>query len=530
MIKTKLSYQQTGYFSKLMAGYLEEQEALKPFYKHTCNVDSFAVLIEERKQKTINRKVLVEAISEQYKHVEVSKLTLENIQRLKNDNCFTVTTGHQLNLFTGPLYFIYKIVSAINLAKTLKENYPATDFVPIYWMATEDHDFEEVNHFKLFKKKYELSKAQDGAVGRMKLEGVDELLKELKDNLGDRSGVEDILSLFSKYYKTENTYTQAIKGIVNELFGKYGLVIVDGDDDRLKELFVDEFENELLNQKNHQIINKTSEQLKELGFKPQVTPREINVFYLKEGSRDRIVLDDGEYSVLNTEIKFSETEILDELNTHPERFSPNAPMRCMYQEKILPNLAYIGGGGELAYWLQLKAMFDANNISYPILVLRNSVLFIDKGADKRISKLGITATDLFQPTDSLIKDYLKKGASIILELKEEEKQVEAVFEDVIKKAGSIDVSLQPMIKAELQKTLKSFKNIENRLIKAEKKKEEVAINQIENVKEKLFPNNSLQERQDNLISLLLFYGVDVIDELVKHLHPLDKEFVILTTE
>ncbi|MBL4593519.1 MAG: bacillithiol biosynthesis BshC [Flavobacteriales bacterium] len=278
------------------------------------------------------------------------------------------------------------------------------------------------------------------------------------------------------------------------------------------------------------MINSTSERLKKLGFKPQVTPREINLFYLKNGIRERIVFEGTSYKILNTDIQFSESEILKELENHPERFSPNAPMRCLYQEKILPNLAYIGGGGELAYWFQLKDMFDANNISFPTLVLRKSVLFVDGGSNKRISKLGLEVTDLFQGTDSLVKEYLKKGAEIVLDLQQEEQDVIAIFEDIVKKAGKIDQSLQPFVKAELQKNIKSLKNIETRLIKAEKKKEEVTVNQLKKLKEKLFPNNSLQERHDNLISILLFYGEDIIEELINELSPLDKQFVILTAE
>jgi len=311
------------------------------------------------------------------------------------------------------------------------------------------------------------------------------------------------------------------------LFEKYGLVIIDGDDEKLKKLFIDEFKSELISRENHTLINQTSQKLKELGFKPQVTPREINLFYLQEGLRERIVFEEEKYKVLNTKIQFSETEIIQELNNYPERFSPNAPMRCMYQEKILPNLAYIGGGGELAYWFQLKEMFAANNISFPILVLRNSVLFIDKGSNKRLQKLGITPTDLFKETNFLIKEYLKNVSAVVLELKEEKKTIEAVFNAIAKKSENIDASLQAMIKAELQKSLKALKKIENRLIKSEKQKEEVAVNQIKNLKDKLFPNNSLQERHDNFISLLLFYGEDIIDELIENLNPLDKQLVVL---
>ena len=473
---------------------------------------------------------MVEAITRQYEGVDMSQPSKKNIEHLSNDNCFTITTGHQLNLFTGPLYFIYKIISAINLAKELKEKYSENNFVPVYWMATEDHDFEEINHFNLFNKEYKLGKAQNGAVGRMKLKGVEELFDELKEDLGDRNGVEEIIELFSNYYVSSNTYSEAIKGIVNHLFGTYGLVIIDGDDAPLKRLMYTEFEAEILGRKNHQLINETSNNLKNLGYKPQVTPREINLFYLSDDLRARIVFEANTYKVLTTEIQFSEAEIMEELQNYPERFSPNAPLRCMYQEKILPNLAYIGGGGELAYWFQLKDMFNANNISFPTLVLRNSVLFIDGGSNKRLSKLGISSTDLFKETEVLIKEYLKKGAGIMLDLKKEEEEMVAVFEGIVQKAGMIDPSLQPSVKAELQKNIKSLKNIENRLIKAEKKKEEVAVNQIKNLKDKLFPNGSLQERHDNLISILLFYGEGVLEELINQLNVLDKQFVILSSD
>jgi bacillithiol biosynthesis cysteine-adding enzyme BshC len=528
MIKTTIPYQETGYFSKLIAQYLEGKETLSSFYNESPCLESFEKTIARRAQLPINRKVLVESLTEQNKDFDPSEKTTQHIQNLLNDNCFTVTTGHQLNLFTGPLYFIYKIVSVLNLAKDLKQKHPENDFVPVYWMATEDHDFEEVNHFNLFNKKYQLEHSKNGAVGQLKLEGVEALLEALKNDLGDRSNAEEVLKLFSQFYTSSNTYTQAIKGIVNHLFGKHGLVIIDGNDTSLKGLMFDEFKSELLEKKNRGFINVTSEKLKELGFKPQLTPREINLFYLKEGLRARIIFEEGFYKVLNTSIQFSENELITELATFPERFSPNAPMRCLYQEKILPNLAYIGGGGELAYWFQLKEMFDANHISFPILGLRNSVLFVDQGSAKRITKLGLTTSDLFTETELLIKAYLKNGSAVVLELHEEEKAISMLFNEIGNKASLIDASLSPMIKAELQKSLKSIKNIENRLVKAEKKKEEVGVGQLKSLKEKLFPKNALQERHDNLISLLVFYGEDVIDELIDQLEPLNKAFTILS--
>ncbi len=527
MNKQTIPYSQTTFFSSLINDYLANNEKLHPFINHNCSLQAFADAIAERKQTKVNRDLLTKQLHHQYKDLPLSDAVKTNIEQLKNPNCFTITTGHQLNLFTGPLYFIYKIISAINLAKTLKATYPENDFVPVYWMATEDHDFEEINHFSLLGKKISIPKTQEGAVGKMKLTNVDLVLQEIKTALEGRNGAEKIIELFEKYYTADKTFTQATRAIVNHLFGKNGLVIIDGDDAALKQTMIPYFESELLTQQNADLVEKTTEQLNKLGYKSQVTPRAVNIFYLDEQLRERIVFENDKYKVLNTNLEFSQTEILEELKKYPEKFSPNVVMRPLYQEVILPNLAYIGGGGELAYWFQLKAMFDVSHVFFPTLILRNSVLLVDGGSAKKISKLNLSTQQLFLETEELIKTYLKENATVSLDLNEEEKRIKTSFSNIGLKAAQIDASLEAMVKAELQKSLKSIENIAARLVKAEKQKEEVAVNQIKSIKEKLFPNGGLQERQDNLSMLLLFYGEQFIDELFTHLNPLDKEFVVL---
>ncbi|MGE0560954.1 MAG: bacillithiol biosynthesis cysteine-adding enzyme BshC [Flavobacteriales bacterium] len=527
MNSIKIPYQQTGYFSNIIVDYLNQKQTLKPFYNYPFQIESFEKLIKERTEKPINRKVLVEALENQYKGVEATSKTLKNIQSLNNNNCFTVTTGHQLNLFTGPLYFIYKIISAINLAKELKLVYPKNDFVPVYWMATEDHDFDEVNHFNLFGNKIALEKTQEGAVGRMKLTGIEVVFNQLTELLGNRPEAEKIISFFNKYYTANSTFTQATQRFVNALFGEYGLVIIDGDDRRLKQQMVVEFQRELINQDNFKTINITSEQLSGNGYKTQISPREINLFYLQDNSRERIVIENDTYKVLNTTTSFSKQEILTELEIFPERFSPNVALRPLYQEKILPNLAYVGGGGELAYWFQLKEMFNSNQISFPVLVLRNSALLLDAVSKKKLDKIGISVTQLFGDTNTFIKEFLKEGSSIVLDLKDEEQQITRIFDEMVHKAEAIDITLKPMISAELQKLIKTIQNIEARLIKAEKQKEEVTVNQIKNVKEKLFPNGSLQERYDNLILLYLLGGFGIVDILIECLNPFELEVKVI---
>ncbi|MCB9335549.1 MAG: bacillithiol biosynthesis cysteine-adding enzyme BshC [Flavobacteriales bacterium] len=530
MTKNAIPYHKTGYFSQLIIDYLAENDNLSSFYNNSYSIEGFEKQISEKQQSEDVREVLVNSLLKQYNGFSISQEVQNNIESLKNSNTYTITTGHQLNLFTGPLYFIYKIITVVNLTKELKQKFPENNFVPVFWMATEDHDFEEINHFYLFNQKHEITKSKEGAVGRMKLDNIESIFSQLDETLKGRTGLEDVLALLKKHYKSSNTYSQAIRGLVNELYGKYGLVIVDGDDKSLKSLFVNSMKQELIEQQNIATINKTSTQLENLGYSAQVTPREINLFYIEDGLRERIVFEDGVYKVLNTSLVFSKDEIIEELSNHPDKFSPNVVMRPLYQETILPNLAYIGGGGEIAYWLQLKEMFHQNNVTFPILGLRNSGLIIDKNTFQKNEKLGFTVLDLFKHEDDLIKQYIKEGSDIILDLQEEQKCVEEVFNDIVEKAALIDQSLQPMIKAELQKSLKSIQNIENRLVKAEKRKEEVAINQIKNLKEKLFPSGSLQERKENFIYLYLVLGHNFIDQLLETLKPFEKEFTVLSID
>ena len=528
MLKQTIVYHKTGYFSNIMLDYISSKETIQAFYNNSHTIEGYKKQLEEKSFSEENRMILVDALSHQYKDIAITVEVQKNIDSLKQANTYTVTTGHQLNLFTGPLYFIYKIVSTINLAKDLKQNFPDKNFVPVFWMATEDHDFEEINHFNLFGKKHQINSSQTGAVGRMKLKGIDAVFTQLEETLNGRTGLEEIIEKLKRCYQSDKTYTQAVRQLVNDFFGKYGLVIIDGDDKNLKQVFVPFTKSELLDRRNYQDINTSSEKLENLGYKKQVNPREINLFYLKNDIRERIVFEENQFKVLNTNIHFSETEIVKELEEYPENFSPNAVMRPLYQEVVLPNLAYIGGGGELAYWLQLKEMFAKNKVAFPILVLRNSAMIVDGGTQKKIDKLGLTIEQLFNHHDDIIKDYLKEGADIILDLKAEERAVELVFNDIVSKAGKIDASLQPMIKAELQKSLKSLKNIEGRLIKAEKQKEQVAINQIKGVKDKLFPDNSLQERKDNFLYAYLLLGDSFIDVLKDNLNPFEKDFVVLS--
>ncbi|RZJ65031.1 MAG: bacillithiol biosynthesis cysteine-adding enzyme BshC, partial [Flavobacterium sp.] len=341
-----ISYQDSGYFTPLIFDYLNQKENLKPLYHRFPTLENFKLQIEEKRQSYSEayRSVLVSELEKQYEAIETSALTVENIVLLKDNTTFTITTGHQLNLFTGPLYFLYKIVSVINLSRELKSAYPEYNFVPVYWMATEDHDFEEINYFTLRNKKIAWSRESAGPVGRLSTEGLNKVLEVFAKEIGPGNNAKWLTSLFEDAYLKHENLADATRYLANEIFGRDGLVIIDADSHELKKLFIPHIRTELLQQVSHAKVLETADRLKD--YNVQVNPREINLFYIEDGIRERIVLEDGIYHINNTPLKFTEDELLNLLEDNPEKFSPNVIMRPLYQEVILPNLCYIGGGGE----------------------------------------------------------------------------------------------------------------------------------------------------------------------------------------
>tara|TARA_R110002096_G_scaffold148862_3_gene310048 strand:+ start:1622 stop:3214 length:1593 start_codon:yes stop_codon:yes gene_type:complete len=529
MQQNHIPFRKTGYFSSLISDYLDGKQDLKPFYNRFPNLENFKPQIEE-KELSFNedsRTVLVEALKNQYRNIETSKSTQQNIEALKQSNAFTITTGHQLNLFTGPLYFLYKIVSAINLSKKLNEKYPDYNFVPIYWMATEDHDFEEINYFNFKGKKVHWNRNANGAVGELSNNGLEQVFELFIKELGKSQNANFLKELFETAYLKHDNLAEATRFLANKLFKDYGLVIIDANDSKLKKQFVPFIKDELTNQISFKCVTKTNEALsKDYGI--QVNPREINLFYLNENLRERIVFEDDVYKVLNTDIKFSKSEIQKVLLEHPERFSPNVIMRPLYQEVILPNLCYIGGGGELAYWFQLKAHFNKVEVPFPMLVLRNSVLIQTEKQAKKLQKLNISNEDIFLKRDTFINKKVREISNIDIDFSAQRNHLIQQFEALYKLAEQTDKSFIGAVKAQEVKQLKGLDNLEKRLLKAQKRKLSEQVSRMTDIQNELFPNQSLQERKANFSEFYLEYGESLIPNLIENLKPLQGAFTILT--
>jgi bacillithiol biosynthesis cysteine-adding enzyme BshC len=525
---TRLPYRQTGAFSKIALDYIDQEASLKSFFSYPPTLRSIQKAIETKKKFVTNREVLVQELKKQYAGVDTNDKVKKNIELLLSSDSFTITTAHQNNIFTGPIYFIYKIVHAIRLADHLKTSLPNNNFVPVFYMGTEDADLDELNHIHIAGEKLVWETKQVGAVGRMLVDkGLIKLIGLMEGQLSVLPNGKEIIDLVKEFYKEGATIQDATFRFVNNLFGEYGLIVLLPDNAALKKQMIKVFEDDLLNQTASEIVEKTAERLQSIGYRTQVNPREINLFYLLDDKRERIIKQGTRYKAKGTSLDLTEKELKGELQKHPERFSPNVILRGLYQETILPNIAFIGGAGETAYWLQLKDLFDHYKIPFPVLVLRNSFLIVEKKWKEKISHLGFNAEDLFLTEHELMQNLVARESKNGIKLNGLLTELERLYEGFKKQAKMADGTLEKHVDALKMQTVQRLRELEKKMLRAEKRKFTDQQRQIQSIKKHLFPGNGLQERQENLSYYYAKWGRKFLIQIFEKSLSLEQEFVIV---
>ncbi len=525
---TRLSYDSTGYFSKIVSDYLQQSDLLQPFYMHHASLEGIRQAIQDRKAFNTPRALLVEVLKEQYTGIPVTDKVQEHIKALAHEQTFTITTAHQPNIFTGPLYFIYKIMHVVKLADELTQQLPGHRFVPVYYMGSEDADLDELGYINLGGQKLVWDTRQTGAVGRMKADkALTKILHAIEGQIAVLPKGKELVALFKQCYTEGKTIQQATLELVNQLFGSFGVVVLIPDHAKLKTAFRATVQKELQEKFSHKIVAETIASLSQT-YKVQAGGREINLFYLVDDKRERIeALGEG-YEVRSLGLQFTKESILAELSAHPERFSANVILRGAFQETVLPNIAFIGGGGELAYWLELKNVFEAIRVPYPVLVLRNSFLLIKQEQALKLKKLGFDPAALFKTEQNLVYELVMRESNAKLCLTEELKEAAAYYEKLKKLTGPIDATLKQHVDALEAKAIKRLKELEKKMLRAEKIKFEAQQKQIAKLKQDLFPSNSLQERIENFATWYAAYGSGWLQMIYDASAGLQQEFTIVT--
>jgi bacillithiol synthase len=522
----RVPYQKTGYFSRIITEYLNGNEFLVNFYEHPVSFPGIEGAIVQREAFPTDRNLLVKTLKEQYRDMPERAAVSKNLESLSSKNTFTVTTAHQPAIFTGNLYFIYKILHVIKIADILSARYPNRQFVPVFYMGSEDADLEELGNIYLDNEKLIWDTKQSGAVGRMHTAGLESIIDRMEGEFaGHPHGPELIKLLKDCYLKAENIQQATLK-LLHELFGSYGLIVLIPDNRLLKSVMHDVFHDDLTKHVPFEITQENVRHLEEQ-YPVQANPREINLFYLKDDIRERLEKKNERFNVINTTIHFSKEEMVKELADYPERFSPNVILRGLYQESILPNIAFVGGGGEMAYWFEFKPLFKHYRVPYPVLILRNSFMIIKKNWKVKIEKTGLMPVDVFKSEERLMEDFVRQNSSRQLNLGKQIIEMRDFFESLKSISGAVDKTLEQHVDKLQTQSIQKLEELEKKIFRAEKKNHEEVRRKIHEIREALFPLDNLQERIDNFIPWYAEYGMDFIELLYQNSLALDQEFVIL---
>lgn len=524
-LKSKLDFTEIPSIPQLIKDFLNVK--FEQFQEDRFSLENFTAKIAAKSESfsKSKRENLVAVLSSQLNTIPLSESQQNNLQFLAETNTFTVTTGHQLNLFSGPVFFVYKILQTIKTADYLSKKFPNHHFVPVFWMATEDHDFDEINHFSTDKNYYEFNAQSGGAVGKIVIEDQN-FFSGFEEEFKDEVFGTELILLLKKSFKKGVTLASATRELVNELFSAYGLIIIDGDEKSLKAEMKEVFSDELLEQSLYHSSKTAIDHLTDLYGKVQVNPREINLFYLTD-TRDRIEFDGSKYQIVDKNITFTTEEIMSELENFPEKFSPNAVMRPVFQETVLPNIAYIGGNAEIMYWLELKDYFAKIDVPFPILIPRNSMLWLPEKTFRKLDKLNLNIKEYFQDFSLLIKDQFLNNNKILAEITSAKNVLVQQFADLKMEAGKTDITFHNLVEAEETRQLKSFGRMEKRLLRAEKIKEKELLERLENLFLEIHPGKTWQERIYNFSVFYRELGADFIKESYAAMDIEKSELIIL---
>ena len=489
------------YKNKLLLDFLDQSASLSSFHNGSSLDMINDDIMRNRDLQVEQRKILVNALATQYD--SIGEKAPSGVYKLEKKGVYTVTTGHQLCFMGGPQYFIHKIISTIKSCQILKEKYPFNDFVPIFWMATEDHDFQEISHTTIFGKKFSLDDTIDNlAVGRLKSSVFQSLFEEVKEFFKTDKKFIFLEKLFEKAMSFD-TWSKTTRYWVHHLFKDYGLVILDADDKELKKSFKKIIEADINEQFVYKHVKETNQKLSDLHYKVQIDPRELNLFYHDTSKRERIKLEDDCFKI--AEVNYDQDSLLNLVESDIDRFSPNVLLRPLYQEHMLPNLAYVGGPSELAYWLQLKSSFDHVGIPYPILMLRDHFAFLSEKQFQQWIDNGFVKEQLLDDFDQLVKNMVKDEMNETGDFNPFYQQLDEMEKALSNLVTKQDQSLRGAVGSSINSMKKALASTEGKFKKSIKRKNEQKTNQLLKIQKQVIQHNGLLERKESFISTFLTF-------------------------
>ncbi|MBI1222331.1 MAG: bacillithiol biosynthesis cysteine-adding enzyme BshC [Bacteroidetes bacterium] len=524
--------EKSGLYSSLVLDYLNRKDSLRQFISNWPDKSGFKNQIDRRANQLPDRTVLVQALRRQYASLELGSQVEANLKRLEADNSYTLTTGQQIHIFLGPMYVYWKIVSTIALCQKLKKDFPDQEFIPVFWMATEDHDFAEINHLELFNRNFEWESPSDRAmpVGALSTLGLPELTDEVNELFHRQESFQPFAALFKEAYSRYENFAAATRYLVHSLFREFGLLIIDPMDEELKKQFDSILRDELVHGFAQQAVEKTSEELGKM-YSLQVHPREINLFYTGLNGRERVENSSGMIQTISGEKIGRLEEIHSWLPNKRRDFSTNVVLRPVYQETILPNLAYIGGPGELAYWLQLKEVFEAYQVPFPILENRKSIFLLGKKSVQNWEKSGLPWDALFEEESTLRKMLLEASNDGLVSLAEDLEELHRLKDKIIGKSASIQPSSAKPLANIFNQTEKIIKKIDKEIFTLQEAGQLKNLEKLIKVRSVLKERGFNQERNHGVIQYISELKTDkIIGDINKNYEDIGPVALLLEAE
>ena len=511
---------------RLVDDYFHDYGRVREFFDGDFrDAASYERQAERTRARRLPRAELAAILSEQNRRYGCGPLTLESIEAIDRDQACAVVTGQQAGLFSGPLYTIYKALTAIKLAERLSRTGPGKH-VPVFWLASDDHDVAEIDHIVLLDKDnrpQEIRCAMPSGELKMPASalilppGISDCFRQLEDLTQPSEFKADIIAALSEDYRPGRGWVEAFARWMMGLFRSRGLIFIDASDPRLKALGGEVFYREIAEgSPSTSPALAASRRLREAGYESQVRLHEgiLNIFYA-ERERRSVRWDGQAFEVAEPRETFSKESLLSLAKEKPFFFSPNVLLRPLYQDSLLPTVAYVGGPGEIAYFAQMKGVYGEFGLPMPVIYPRKSLTVVEAKIGRVMAKYHLDIPDLWGGEDAIIRSLGEGGVPepLARAVSLAASHVEQDFEPIIRDAAAFEPTLKESAEMSRGKLVEQLRFLERKIVQAAKKQNDIAVGQIRKAGSSLYPHGRLQERVLNIVPFLLKYGPGFTDKL-----------------
>ena len=521
--------------SKLFSDYVNNSEKVAEFYPtHFRDEPSWRKVMDEVSGRKRDFGELARILKRQNSDLGSGQTAMENIDKLAGVSGFAVVTGQQVGVLTGPLYTIYKAMTVVKLAQSLSHKYDA-EFIPVFWIESNDHDMEEVNHVDLLDSQGEMLKleylpkqyVQGCSMKDIPVDdGFGELILELENRLPNTEFKEDIFQAIRDAYLSSKNIGHGFGRMMAQLLGKYGLVLLDPSDPEMKNLMSPIFQRNIQGPlRPMEIVNSAGQRVRSRGYESQIEKSwdSTCLFIEEDGVRRKLFFRDGGFIVDGSDVTLTGEELLAVLEAEPWRFSPNVALRPVTQDYMLPTAAYVAGPGEISYFAQLRGLYDEMDVTMPVIYPRASLTIVETKVQRIMEKNGLAIEDLSENYENLFSELSKRTGELEYLLKSSRSEISTIFDGLATKLAEFDPGLKNVAESTKKKVDHQINILGERAYKAQRSRDDILRNQIKRACMNIHPDGRPQERVFNLVQYLTLYGPQFMDDLMSTMELSDSK-------